>query len=384
MNFGIVIFLILLSAFLYLRRKNVKIQKILFPVFYMVLYPTKIGLKLMESWGTKYRETIKFIGYCSIGIAVVGLIYAVVNLLASLYIVFKAPQPVISLILPGSNIPGLGKISFSHWIISIFVIAVIHEFSHGVMAVANKIKVNSSGFGFFSFIVPILPAFFVEPDEKSLRKKEDVSQYSIFAAGPVSNILTYVILMLIIAFAMSPLLAVLASPNGVSLQSINQSYPSYQYFNERTVITSVNNKTIFDLNEFSAEMAGVKPNQTVILANSEKTFKLAAVSAPENKSRGFIGVTNFKTEYKFSNEMFGKAFLWTYNLLMFVAVLSLLIGLVNLLPLGPIDGGRIAQLFFSKVTKTKEKAKKWWLIVSFATVAVLVALAILPPILTWI
>jgi len=338
----------------------------------------------MQKIGTKYREITKFLGYCFIGIAFLGMLYAIINLIFSFYIVIKAPQPVVKLILPGTTIPGLGKISFSYWIISIFVLAFVHEFAHGVMAIAHKIKLKSSGFGFFSIIIPIIPAFFVEPDEKVLGKKEDVSQYSIFAAGPVTNIIVYVVFILIISLIMNPMLSAIGTPKGISLQSINESYPSYEYFKERTFIDRVGDKTILTVQDFVDSIEDIKPNQTIIMGNENQTFNIIAVSSPENMSKGFIGVTNFRNEYEFYNPVFGKFYIWLYNLFLFVAVLNLLVGLINLLPLGPIDGGRMIHLLFLRTMKNPDKAKKWWLRVSIATVLILVILFILPIILKWI
>ena len=71
----------------------------------------------------------------------------------------------VGLVLP-FKAKGVFYVPFFYWIISIFVIAVVHEFSHGLIARANNIKVKSSGFAFLALLVPIIPAAFVEPDEK--------------------------------------------------------------------------------------------------------------------------------------------------------------------------------------------------------------------------
>jgi membrane-associated protease RseP (regulator of RpoE activity) len=381
--YSTVIFLVLLSLFLYWKRKSLRIQKIFFPFFYVLLYPTRIGLGLMQKIGERHRELIKFLGYCFIGVAFLGMLYAVVNLLFSFYVIVREPQPIVKLILPGSTIPGVGKITFSYWIISIFVLAFVHEFAHGVMAVANKIRLKSSGFGFFSVLIPVIPLFFVEPDEKVLRKSQDVQQYSIFAAGPVINILVYAALTLVIVFAVIPGLDAISNPKGITLQSINESYPSYEFFKESTFVDRVENKTVLSVQDFIDSIKDIKPNQTVTLGNQDRNFSIKAAASPDNSSKGFLGVTNFKNEFDFSNPAFGKAYLWFYNLLIFVAVLNLLVGLINLLPLGPIDGGRMVHVLFLRTMKDPRKAKKWWAIVSWMTILVLVLLFVLPNILKW-
>ena len=40
---------------------------------FLAMYRTKVGLKLMDRWGEKYREQIKLLGYIGIGVGYVGL-----------------------------------------------------------------------------------------------------------------------------------------------------------------------------------------------------------------------------------------------------------------------------------------------------------------------
>src|SRR3989344_169747 len=54
------------------------------------------------------------------------------------------------------------------WVLSIFVFSVVHEFCHGLLARRHGIPVKSSGFAFLAVLIPILPAAFVEPEEKHL------------------------------------------------------------------------------------------------------------------------------------------------------------------------------------------------------------------------
>ncbi|MBW3017553.1 hypothetical protein KY325_00130, partial [Candidatus Woesearchaeota archaeon] len=123
---SIIIFLILLSLLMLWKRKQLKIQKIIFPLFYLVMLRTSLGLNFMEKYGKKHRDLIVFIGNCFIGFAVLGMIVIFVMLfytiVKSLFI--PADIPPVSPVLPYVPIPGLGKIGFWHWIIAIFVLAV--------------------------------------------------------------------------------------------------------------------------------------------------------------------------------------------------------------------------------------------------------------------
>lgn len=51
MNFDLIafsIFILLITVFLIIKRKRVELQKIIFPILYVIMYRTSVGLKLMD------------------------------------------------------------------------------------------------------------------------------------------------------------------------------------------------------------------------------------------------------------------------------------------------------------------------------------------------
>ena len=70
-----VLFLIIISIFLYLNKTKITLQKIAFPFLYLIMYRTKIGLKLMDKISTKYREHVKIFGYSAIGLGFFGMVW---------------------------------------------------------------------------------------------------------------------------------------------------------------------------------------------------------------------------------------------------------------------------------------------------------------------
>ena len=79
---------------------------------------------------------------------------------------------------------------FTYWIIILAVIAITHEMAHGIFAVYNKVKIKTTGFGFFPWFLPIFLAAFVELDEKRMAKKKTFPQLAILAGGTFANVLT--------------------------------------------------------------------------------------------------------------------------------------------------------------------------------------------------
>src|SRR4030042_4544999 len=97
---------------------------------------------------------------------------------------------------------------FISWIIIIAVVAISHEFSHGIFSVNKEVKIKSTGFGFFPFFLPVFLAAFVELDEKRMEKKKILPQMAVLSAGTFANlisaILLFGILLLFFSLAFTP------------------------------------------------------------------------------------------------------------------------------------------------------------------------------------
>ena len=378
-----IVFVLFLIIFLFIKRKNIQIQKILFPVFYLILYRSNFGIKFMNRFSQKYRQIIKFFGYCCIGLSIIGMIFISVNIVLMIWQLIAGPalaQPGVALVLPFTNVPGIGYLSFSQWIISIFILAVVHEFAHGIVAKAHGMKIKSSGFAFFSIFAPIIPAAFVEPDEKRLMKSQDVKQYSVFAAGPIINILLALLILLALPYVanpakLAPFEDTITEPIGFSFSLTNQELPAAQAgLKDGMIINSFNNEKITEATSFLETMYYcVKPGETVTAGTENQTYTMTTVPGDDN-GRGIIGVTNFKNERRVKSQYktFAIVFYWFKDLFKWLFLLNFFIGLFNLLPLGIVDGGRILNTLLQSTMKNKEKAKKVWGFISLFFVILLV------------
>src|SRR3989344_2521351 len=222
-----IIFAVVLLVVMVFNRKRLKIEKILFPLFYLVLYRTKLGINAMKRISEKYPRLISFLGYLGIVVGFLGMIVVFYGLIKSAILIFTTTNPSagVDILLPGRQIPGLPRLSFWHWIISIFILAVVHEFSHGVVAKLHGIKIKSSGFAIFAVLLPILPAAFVEPDEKNLIKKSKKAQLSVFAAGSFSNLILALIFGLIFYLLLNPIAVSLTTTEGAKVIGLQDNYP---------------------------------------------------------------------------------------------------------------------------------------------------------------
>ena len=343
-----------------------------------VLYKTSLGIKLMDKIAKLSPKFFRLLGVLSITIGFAGMIIIFYILIRGTIDLIFVPEavPVIAPILPGVAIPGLPTLSFWHWIVSILIVATIHEFSHGVFARAHNIKVKSSG---FAFLGPILAAF-VEPDEKELPKKKKFAQLSVFAAGPFSNIVTGFIFFFIAGFLLTPLAFSMLDIKGVSISGVEENFPAAASgLKENDIILEINNISIDTTINFSEALKDLKPGDKVNIKTETNEFNLVAVEHPENSTKGYLGliVSGMKVEVKESvTSKYGtfvpSAILWLSRLFEWLFLISFGIALANLLPLGPVDGGRMALTGISLFIKDAKKQYKVWFILTLVCLLLIV------------
>jgi membrane-associated protease RseP (regulator of RpoE activity) len=360
---SIIIFYGLLFLFFVTHRKDFEIQGKIF-----ALYKTKLGLKLMDSISKFKPKLLKIIGYISVVVGFSGMIVIFYYLLkGAINIVTRTgAMPTVAPILPGVKIPGLPTLSFWHWIIAIFIVAIVHEFSHGILGRLYNVKINSSG---FAFLGPLLGAF-VEPDEKSLQKKNNKAQLSVFSAGPFANIILGLLLLLVFSFIFSPIESYVFESDGIIVNKVAENYPAGNAgMKIPFVIHRINNKQVVDAESFLNSVKDIKPNQELKIETDKGVFSIITVNDPENKTKGFIGISDFALNRKIKDDVKEKygdisnVVKWFSLLIFWLVVINLGVGLFNLLPLGPLDGGRMFQVFSNIIFK--DKAKKFFALITW-------------------
>jgi len=373
----VLLFYIILAIIVYINRKKFQVES-----GFILLYRTDFGIKFIDRLADKHKEFWKIAGYTGIGIGFIGMITICTLLIKGLYDLIFVPSapPTLSLVIPGVQIPGSPIfIPFWYGIIALFIVVVFHEFGHGVIARANGLKIKNTGFGFFG----PLPLAFVEPDEKEVVKKDSIVQNSIFAAGPFFNGILVAIVLLITVILLNPLVMMLVTPQGVMFNTVQADYPAAQFGVQKdTGYTMVNGVYVSDADQFVNALSCVKPNDTVIIGNENNSVSIVAGVNPKDSTKGYLGVSGIKTNYVLKNEAWWSkgAYYILYvlsNLLEWVATLSLGIGLANLLPLGPVDGGRMLHRASIDING-KKKGVKIWAIITIVTIATMVVLIFVP------
>jgi membrane-associated protease RseP (regulator of RpoE activity) len=446
----LVIFVVFTSVFLYRRRKNLKREGLLF------LYKTEWGIKIINRIGNKYKKTLTVLGYVSIGLGfllMLTMLY-VFGKMVWLYVfngdiirLIKIP-PIMPLI---PYLPQLFKLNFlppfyfTYWILIIAIVAIAHEFSHGIFAANKKVKIKSTGFGFFPFFLPVFLAAFVELDEKEMEKKKITSQMAVLSAGTFANILVAILFLGILfiffylSFAPSGVIfdtytysvvgiATISSVNNVGIS--NATYGNILALTKNTALSEVktDNGVYWTTENFLEQQTGssgylflyddapaIKTNLsstiikihgvkiesreqlgkellkyhpgdkiivTTLLDGADRDYEIILGKNPLNSSLPYLGIgfynqkssgilggimdvfSLFKDPNIYYQQNFGAAE-FIYDLLWWLILISFSVALVNMLPVGIFDGGRFFFLMMLALTKSKDKAKKIFSIVTY-------------------
>ncbi len=360
-------FYLLIGILLFVYRKKFQFQ---FKV--IALYRTTLGLGLMDRIASRHRELVKLLGYIGIGVGFVSMLFIVFLLLQSVFTLItvpNAPSP-ISPVLPGIRIPGVPEgffVPFVQGIIAIFIIAVVHEFAHGVVARAHDVKVKSSG---PAIIGPIFAAF-VEPDDKQMAKKPDVVNYSILAAGTFSNLVLAFVVLFLLSSVFAPVSSAFFPQQGVVLKSVEAGLPAAGAgLLPGMAITAINGQPVISNNDALSALQLVRPNQTAVFSTGSGDFPVVAGVNSKAPGRGYFGIV-IEPVLKNQHTRYFGVFSWLQGLMALIATLSFGIGLANMIPVGPIDGGKMLHIALARI-KGSEKARK-----TFGRLSLLLLLVIL-------
>ncbi|MFH1503039.1 MAG: site-2 protease family protein [Candidatus Diapherotrites archaeon] len=354
----LVVFLIFISAFLYFNRKNLKKEGLLF------LYKTTWGMKQIDKIGKRYQKTLKFLSYISITMGYLLMVSMLYLLGKIIYLYVTYPSIVRAIKVPPITplipyLPQMFKLDFlppfyfTYWIIILALIAITHEFAHGILMKRYGVRIKSTGFGFFPFFLPIFLAAFVEQDEKSMIKSSKFNQMAILSAGTFANVLTaiffFVIMWLFFTVSFVPagaqfntysysIVAIsgISSINNISLENatylqlLNFSnedglnkieYQGKTYLmnkigleeqkgtsnllilyedapainaNLEGAIVSVNNIKINGWEEFGEQISNFSPGENItiktIIDDEVKNYEITLGESPDNPEEPYVGV----------------------------------------------------------------------------------------------
>lgn len=275
-----------------------------------LMWRTKKGRNFLKKIAKKKRFWEAF-GSSGIVICIIAMVLMTVMLIWQAWFVSgftteqkeALPGPEIALILPGIN-PIL-PIEYIGYILLAFIVAiVVHEFSHGILTIASKLKVKS--LGILYLILPI--GAFCEPDEEGLKKAKTKSRMRIYAAGPTSNFVVVLICILLFSFVLMS--SVQPAADGVHIYSVDEDSPAEIIdLQPGMIITSLNNTRVTNVTDYFYVLHKTYANQTTTINYMKGNIELNATVTltdryVEHEKRGYFNNESYK----------GKGYLGTFML----------------------------------------------------------------------
>ncbi|MFH7903181.1 MAG: site-2 protease family protein [Candidatus Aenigmatarchaeota archaeon] len=311
------------------------------------LYKIENRLDFLEK--ISKSKLIKIFEYAAIPIGFISMIVAI-------YFIFygiKARIPTVVPVIPGLEIYGI-KFPIFEVILAIFISALVHELAHALLIIKNKIEIKSFGIFFFG---PFLGAF-VEPSE-DIFKLNKIKQISIFNAGILANILLslFVALLIYILYSSNILSSesyvyiVGKVPNVTNVENLS--------FETNEKVLFIGNKEIRGYKDIVEALSNYSPGDKIELITDKGKY---IIELSERDGKPFIGLY-FAQEVKFG---------MVFNILFWIFIISLGIGLGNSLPIFTLDGGQALKALLNILIKDDKKASKLHILVSYLILAALI------------
>ncbi|WP_372842774.1 site-2 protease family protein [Pyrococcus kukulkanii] len=298
---------------------------------FQLIWRTKRFLNFIYKVGREKKNFWKIYGDIGIIVGFIGMGVVLYYLTRQAYKILHPQGPVVpgaQLVIPGVTIP------LTYGLIALAVLLIVHELSHGLVAVAEGIPLKSVGLVLFF----IIPGAFVEPDEDAFKKAPLRSRLRVLGAGSFANIIVALIALLIING-----IGLAFEPAGVEVQGVVKGSPAEGILHPGDVIVGIDGKNFTTIEEFIRIMNETRPNQTItvtVLKNGKiETLKITLAEHPEKPGKGFIGI--YPTQHLISKIGFTRELMTLFFTFYWIYVLNIGIGLMNLLPLYPLDGGRM-------------------------------------------
>jgi len=333
--------------------KNKQVNSVLIKL----LGRTKRGIRV-------FADTSVIAGFIMMGFAFWFLLNNVSN-----YFVAQAEFSELTVLIPGVTLTSASSITY--FLLSIPIVLVIHEGAHGIVAALEKIKIKTGGFAIFVAMF----AGFVEPDEEEFEKAKKISKLRVIGAGATSNVMFAFVLGAILLtnpfFAMvlpEPLLSVFYDlPDGVLILSIMENSGAEKAgLLANDIITSINDIPIFSPADFPNLNPGEIASVSVLRDSQPLDFGVEIMPAPEDSERGLIGIMR---DNSFAYKPVMNFIEWNDpNVSMFLLwlwMISFFIGIINMLPLPILDGGKFIHTIIDKRISNKAVNGVMWGIYGF-------------------
>ena len=363
-----IIYVLIAWVVILIAAKSLKLEKHGFELkAYSLTYKNTQVQSVLSKILTRTRRGIRVFADVSVVAGFLMMGFAFWFLLNNLSNFFVEPTEFaeLTVLIPGVTLTSGPAIAY--FLLSIPIVLIIHEGAHGIVASLEKIKIKTGGFAVFIALF----AGFVEPDEEEFDKAKKISKLRVIGAGATSNV--------IFAFALgallltNPIFALILpeplvewfydAPDGVLIISIiPDSGAEKAGLQSGDLITAINGVVIITPLDF--QKIDLKPGETVTVTvqrnGQQLQLPVEIMPSPDDPNRGLVGIMrdnalSYKPVYNFIE--------WDPQVSMFLLwlwMISFFIGIINMLPLPILDGGKfIYTIIENKASEQKINGIMW-------------------------
>ena len=375
-----IIYVLMAWVIIIVVAKALKLEKYGFELkAYSLVYKNKgVNDTLIKVLGRTKRSVKVFAdlsviaGFIMMGFAFYFLLNNISN-----YFVAQSNFSELTVLIPGVTLTSPEAITY--FLLSIPIVLVMHEGAHGIVAALEKIKIKTGGFAIFIAMF----AGFVEPDEEEFEKAKKISKLRVIGAGATSNVLFAIVLGIIMltnpVFGMiiesiplfgEPILNTFyeLSSGVLILSTMENSGAEQAGLLGNDIITSINDIPIRGPADFPILDPGDTATVSILRDGQEMEFGVEIMSSPDDPERGLIGIMRdnsipYKPVMNFID--------WSnvdFNISMFLLwlwMISFFIGIINMLPLPILDGGKFIHSIIDKRISDKSVNVVMWIIYGF-------------------
>jgi len=363
-----IIYVLIAWVVILIAAKSLKLEKHGFELkAYSLTYKNTQVQSVLSKILTRTRRGIRVFADVSVVAGFLMMGFAFWFLLNNLSNFFVEPTEFaeLTVLIPGVTLTSGPAIAY--FLLSIPIVLIIHEGAHGIVASLEKIKIKTGGFAVFIALF----AGFVEPDEEEFDKAKKISKLRVIGAGATANV--------IFAFALgallltNPIFALVLpeplvewfydAPDGVLVISIIPDGGAEKAgLQSGDLITAINGVVIITPLDF--QKIDLKPGETVTVTvqrnGQQLQLPVEIMPSPDDPNRGLVGIMrdnalSYKPVYNFIE--------WDPQVSMFLLwlwMISFFIGIINMLPLPILDGGKfIYTIIENKASEQKINGIMW-------------------------
>lgn len=347
-----------------LTYKNYSVQAVLTSM----LARTRRGIRV-------FADVSVVAGFIMMGFAFWFLINNIVN-----YFATPTDFAALTVLIPGVTLTSASAIA--GFLLSLPIVLIMHEGAHGIVAALEKIRIKAGGFA----VLVVIFAGFVEPDEKEFEKAKRISKLRVIGAGATANVIFAlglgVILLTNPVFAMvlpEPMVgAFYELPEGVRVIELMDGFGAQEagmmVGDIVSRIQDVEIKTAADFQKVQL-VPGQVAEIAVVRDGTELVLPVEIMPSPDDPQRGLMGIIRdnafYKPIYNFIE--------WDPNVSMYLLwlwMISFFIGIINMLPLPILDGGKFIHSIITERIAAANVNRIMWAIYSFTLVLFILNIAL--------